>query len=243
MKYKKLRCYYRFSDKARMGKGYSAKTCFLNFIEKFVPKNYEMTVIIDNCEKENIIFVEDLCKKYEYNYLITNDGNSIGFLNTCKLALNNSEDTINYFIEADYIHRQNSRFALFDIFNNFAQDDYVSLYDHPDKYYPYFYNTNINMILRGYCEIEEYKNFKSEIYYLKSGWWRTTPTTCCTFACGTTNLKNNIHHIENCLNHDKPNDWILWKNLLSENKKLFTPIPSYSGHTVLMPTGIDWKNL
>jgi tetratricopeptide (TPR) repeat protein len=62
-------------------------------------------------------------------------------LNTCKLAFNNAEDTINYFIESDYIHKKNSKEALFDIFNNFGFDNFVSLYDNPDKYYPYFFNT------------------------------------------------------------------------------------------------------
>lgn len=243
MKYDRLRCYYRFSDKARMGFGYDCKLCFLNFIKNFNPQSYELIVIADNCANANIEYIRNLCKMHNYQLILTNDGNSLGFLNTCKLALKNSKNTINYFIESDYLHRVNSKFALFDIFNNFANNEFVSLYDHPDKYYPYFYNTNINLYLKGFCEVEEYKTFKSEIYYLKSGWWRTAPATCCTFACGTKELNKNIDLIEDCLGEEKPNDVLLWKNILSRGKKLFTPIPSYSGHTILLPTGIDWKNI
>jgi len=244
LKYKKIRCYHRFCDKARYGFGYDCKICFLNFIKKFNPKSYELTVIADNCDNKNIDFIKNFCNQFNCKCIITNDGNSLGVINTCKLAFKNEEDTINYFIESDYIHKKNSKEALFDIFNNFGFDNFVSLYDHPDKYHPYFFNTNINMFLRDHCEIEEFKTFKSEIYYLKSGWWRTSPATCFTFACDTKNLINNFHYFEeSCSNKEKPDDYLLWKNILSNNKKLFTPIPSYAGHTIFLPTGVDWKTI
>ena len=243
MIFNKIRCYYRLSDKARMGHGYDYKICFNNFLKNFNPKKEELILILDNCEDSTIDYIKNICNDKNYQYEITFDGNSLGFLNTAKKALVNSKNTILYLLESDYLHRAGSKEALFDIFNNFAENSYVTLYDHPDKYYPYLYNTNINMILRGYCEIDEYKTFKSEIYYLKSGWWRTTPATCCSFACSVDTLNNDINLIEECLSLEKPNDGWLWKQIINKNKKIFSPIPSYSGHTILLPTGVDWRSV
>lgn len=242
----KIRCYYRLCDKSRFSSKYSWKTCLLNFITNFKPEPQELKILIDNCDKETIEFVIDLCNKNKYSYAITNDGNAFGFYTTVLDALNNTLNTIIYFVEADYLHVKNSKNALHDIFNHFGKDNYVTLYDNPDKYYPYFWNTNINMHLRGYCEVEELKTFRSKIHYLKSGWWRTTSNTCFTFACELKTLKEDLNIMIDCskkYKDTKPNDYEMCKNLLAKGREIYSPIPSYAAHTVLLPTGVDWQKI
>ena len=81
---------------------------YLNFSteKNFNPNPYELTVISDKCDAENIDFITNFCNQFKCKCIITNDGNSLGVLNTCKLAFNSEEDTINYFIESDYIHKK-----------------------------------------------------------------------------------------------------------------------------------------
>jgi hypothetical protein len=187
-----IKCYYRLCDKARMGWGYTWKDCFVNFINNFSPTPEELKIYIDNSAPETVDYVVSFCKQYNVEYQITSDGNGLGFYKTIKEASEKPDDTIVYIIESDYLHRKGSKEALYEVFGTIAANSYVTLYDHPDKYYPYCWDTNTDRYV-NYCEIEENKNIKSKIHCLKSGWWRTVPTTCCTFACRAETLKKDFH--------------------------------------------------
>jgi hypothetical protein len=241
----KLKCYYRLCDKARMGWGYTWKICFDNFIKHFQPNSDELIVYIDNSEEETIKSAVELCEKNKFEFKITKYGNSMSFYKTAEEAITNSDDTIIYFVENDYLHRPGSKTALFEIFNTYASDNYVTLYDHPDKYYPYFWDTNTNRYA-NYCELEENRNIKSKIHYLKSGWWRTVPTTCMTFACMADTLKEDFEIIKKWTEPygaDRPKDFDMFNELIKNGRELYSSIPSYSSHTSLMATGFDWRTL
>lgn len=240
-----IKCYYRLCDKARMGWGYTWKHCFDNFIKNFEPTSDELIVYIDNSEQKTIDYVSSVCNQKNFNCKITKDGNAYGAYVVAKDALDNHDDTILYFIESDYLHRKGSKQALLEIFQTHARHSYVTLYDHPDKYYPYCWDTNRNQY-SNYCEIKENENITSKIYYLKSGWWRTVPTTCLTFACRTETLKQDFNIYQKWTEpfaKDKAKDFDLFTELNSIGRKLYSPIPSYSGHTTLLPTGVDWNSV
>lgn len=239
-----IKCYYRLCDKARMGRGYNWKNCFENFIRNFQPKPEELIVYIDNSEDATNQEAIDICKTYQFAHTITKLGNAMSFYVTAEHALANTDDTIIYFVENDYLHRKGSKEALFEIFSTFAKEDYATLYDHPDKYYPYFWDTNTQSY-RNYCEIPENTNILSKLFCLRSGWWRTVPTTCMTFACLGKTLKQDFETIRKWTQPygaDRPKDFDMFNELISNGRKLYSPIPSYSGHTSLLPTGVDWRN-
>ena len=239
-----IKCYYRLCDKARMGWGYTWKDCFDNFIKNFEPTSQELIVYIDNSEPETIKYVSYVCESMNFTYKITNDGNAYGFYVTAKDALDNDDDTIIYFVESDYIHRKGSKEALIEIFETYAKNSYATLYDHPDKYYPYFWDTNTNKY-SNYCELEENKSIKSRVHFLRSGWWRTVPTTCCTFACRTQTLREDFYIFQKWTEPfagGKPKDFDMFNELNQKGRELYSPMPSYSSHTSLMATAVDWKN-
>ncbi len=239
-----IKCYYRLCDKARMGFGYNWKNCFENFIRNFEPESNELVVYIDNSESKTVDEAIGICNTNGFLYKITNYGNSMSFYKTAEDALENSDNTIIYFVENDYLHRKGSKFALFEVFSTIAKNNYATLYDHPDKYYPYFWDTNSNQY-RNFCELQENTNIKSRIYYLQSGWWRTVPTTCMTFACTVETLKQDYEivkkHTEK-YGRDRPKDFDMFNELIAGGRELFSPMPSYSSHTSLMATAVDWKN-
>ena len=82
----------------------------------------------------------------------------------CGLTPRLTDDAIVYLLEDDYIHRPNWGKALREAFdNNIA--DYVTLYDHSDKYTHPMYH-----------------GLKSELFVTESCHWRTTPSTTNTYA-------------------------------------------------------------
>jgi hypothetical protein len=136
---------------------------------------------------------------------------------------NLSDDTIIYIMEDDYLHRENWYNILVE---GIEISDYVTLYDHLDKYL-------------------YYDNLLSNIYLTKSSHWRTTPSTCNTYACKMKTLKDDMHihrkfSIEN--NNGISQDHQKFLNLNKIGKKLISCIPGYSTHCDLMqsPT-INWK--
>ncbi len=241
----KIKCFYRLSDKARMAPGFNYKNCFINFLNTFNPRKEELQVNIESCEHHTEEDIISLCLKNNLEYKITNYGNSLSFYKNAEDALAFEDNTIIYFVENDYIHRHGCKNALFEIFNTISTNDYVSLYDHPDKYYPYFFNT-LNQEYMNFCELETNQYYKSIVHYLKSGWWKTTPSTCMTFACTAKVLKEDFEIIKKhtaYFGSERPHDHQMFVDLYNKGRFLYTPMPSYSGHTVMLPPGVDWPNI
>lgn len=244
----KVKCYYRLCDKSRMPEGTTWELFLNNFIKNFMPNPDELIVYIDNSSDETIKKTIEICNKNNFNYKITKDGDAVGFYNVALDACKESDDTVIYFIESDYIHRKMSKEALLEVFNTIATDDYATLYDHPDKYFPYYWDTNRNSYVSGLCEVEEQRYFKSTVHFLQSGWWKTTPSTCMTFACTAKTLKKDIQIVkkntfdfyqETKINKGK--DYSMFVDLGAIGRKVYSPMPSYSAHAVMLPTGIDWN--
>lgn len=80
-------------------------------------------------------------------------------------------DTIVYFVEDDYLHKEGWVDVLFEGFSLPA--DYVTLYDHRDKY-------------------TAYPKLTSQIFLTPSCHWRTTPSTTNTFATRFSTLKHDM---------------------------------------------------
>jgi len=143
-------------------------------------------------------------------------------------SLNIDPDDIVYLLEDDYVHREGWCKALRDAFDA-SLADYVTLYDHSDKY--------------GSL----YKGLKSELYVTPSCHWRSTPSTTNTYAMlfdtivnhKTVHLKFSDIKVGYTFDHNK------FMYLGSMGKKLISPIPGFSTHVEeehLSPV-IDWRRI
>jgi hypothetical protein len=137
------------------------------------------------------------------------------------------DDTIIYIVEDDYLHRPGWPTILLEGIDE-LKADYISLFDHADKYSEALY----------------YPPILSEVRVTKSSHWRTTPSTTNTYACrfGTLMKDMEIHKRFSTMgpitrDHDK------FLELARMGRKLYTPIPGYSTHAdePWVSPVIDWS--
>jgi len=179
--------------------------------------------------------VEDFASDFIANYYSTY-GLNIQFirggsdLNSAMITLDlarrldlPAEDLI-YFLENDYMHQHGWVSKLFELYDSGIQFDYVSLYDHRDKYH-----------------YDMYASLTSRLVYSQSHHWRTVPSTCGSFI-----MKNCVFVRDWEVFSLFLPDYHLFSKLVAEmGRVLLTPVPGLSTHSMegyLSPT-IDWEKL
>ncbi len=134
-------------------------------------------------------------------------------------------DDIIYFVEDDYLHRQGWVNILIEGVQNIGAE-YFTLYDHPDKYY-----------------LQMYDNLQSKIICTQSTYWRTTPSTTCTFACKFSTLQTRFKtHIQYC-SGEYTRDHDMFTELWSIGSNLISCMPAYSTHVEanMLSPFINWE--
>jgi len=157
-----------------------------------------------------------------------NDAKSLLFcLEFIKKQKLDSEDIV-YIVEDDYLHLKGWDQVLQEAFTAFDVD-YVTLYDHPDKYFLPMYN-----------------DLQSKLLHSNSVHWRTTPSTCNTYSGKWKTFQRHWDtHIKYCLpeyTHDGY-DHTKFLKLWEQGSNLISCIPGYSTHCevpFLTPT-VNWK--
>jgi len=137
------------------------------------------------------------------------------------------ETDVVYLLEDDYLHTNSWIQTMHEAFTR-DEFDYVTLYDHPDKY--------------G----QLYPHLLSSITCTASRHWRTTPSTTNTYACRFRTLKEDASvHYEHCELHNKfTNDHMKFCHLRSNGRVLVSCMPSECTHVEngqLAPV-IDWSH-
>ena len=141
-----------------------------------------------------------------------------------------NKDDIVYFVEDDYFHLDDWPTIMVDAFE-IPQVDYVTLYDHNDKY--------------GILHV--YDTLLSKIYCGKQSHWRTIPNTTNTYAMRFMTLHN---HIEMHYKYSK--EALVWTRdadkfaeLISKGSVLVSPMPGWSTHleSYYASPLIDWEYL
>lgn len=162
-----IKIYYRLSDKGRRHDKpdfINGQNCLRNFCQHFDPKS--ITVIADNCEEETIDMISAYIDKSQI--IRTSLGNSGAFLFAAKKAIEeNGGETIVYLVEDDYMHIKDSQTVLKE---GISLADYVTLYDHPDKY------------LDGPNPYVKDGGEQTKVLLTKSTHWKYTNSTTMTFA-------------------------------------------------------------
>jgi len=201
--------YYRISDnsypKMKLP-GTNKEFCLSNFIRCF---GQEKTVVIaDNCKPETIKMVQA-----HYGEIVETNLSNAGSLSYALYnALALPDEEVVFFVEDDYLHREGLNLMQI-IKEGLEKSDYVTLYDHPDKYQSEY----------EFGEI-------SQVCKTKSTHWRQTTSTCMTFASTAKQLKEDAKVWEKYTRDTHPQDHKIFTTLA---KKLLVSIPGLAFHTDL----------
>jgi len=230
-----MKIYYRFSFKLSVDhKGndrpqpirpdwFNKWKCLANFTNVF--SEHDITIQAENVDDQVWDKLNLLYPKLDLRR--TSHGTSgRAYLASLKevLEMNLDPDTMVYFVEDDYIHHEGSDIILE---QGLGLCPYVSLYDHPDKYWG-DNQLNPSLILMS-----------ADVH------WRTVPSTTLTFASRISTLtKDKDIFYKWC----DANGWMHDNDLFTEltiNNPLITPIPGYATHcdTWVMGKIVDWEDV
>lgn len=210
-----VKIYYRISDQSYKKPklpGATKEVCLLNCIETF--EEFPVRVIADRCGPQTISFLKTLGVPYHETDL----GNAGSMKFALTIAKDNTDDTICYFVEDDYLHKKGASTILLE---GFTLAEYVTLFDHPDKYTKIYRNGEISQVRRT-----------------AGSHWRYTLSTCMTFAMRAEFLRHDWKLFDQYTNDVHPNDHQLFCDINGSMRRLAVAIPGWACHTDLTFSGV-----
>lgn len=231
-----MKIIYRISDSGynKVKPDYiNNEACLRNFCNVFYNQIYDIHVIADNCSEATVNMITRYIDPINIEQVSVGHG-----AGTFNLALDKAikwdNNEVVYFVENDYLHKQNSADILLEGFSLGAS--FAALYDHPDKYLDPSKGGN------PYCEggAED-----TRIYLSKSTHWKITNSTTMTFASKVSTLKRTEAILRKHTNTTHPNDFYMFLELRELGELLITPIPGYATHgeTAWLSPLTDWSQL
>lgn len=234
----KIHIYYRHyniegNDRRGRPEWFGFESCFFNLMKTLPGYNsgkHRLNVVYDGNVNENGEIEENwmgtLTHQSHKIWPIKGGSDSSSFFQTIEIIKNDENiqpgDLI-YLLENDYLHVKGWIDKVFELFLTYNGVDYVSLYDHNDKYF-----------------LPQYFNLLSKIIPTKSHHWRNTPSTCGSFIISKQLFDADYDVLSTMVgDHNK----FLWLNE-HRDRTVLTPLPGLSTHCMdglLSPT-IDWKN-
>lgn len=128
-----------------------------------------------------------------------------------------------YILENDYMHCPGWISKVFELYDSGIPVDYLSLYDHRDKYF-----------------LPMYEGLQARLFHSQTHHWRTVPSTCGSFLVEISRFRSDFDIFLRWLK-----DYYLFDALINERKRvLLTPIPGLATHCMegyLSPT-INWQD-
>lgn len=234
-----LHVIYRLSDNGypKVKFEYASKIhCLKNFLTHIPDNNFHL--LLDETNLKDETYENLLNLKYSLKpssivkYVGGSSASSWRFAWQYMKDLNASEDCV-YFVEDDYLHRKDSFKVLME---GLQVSDYVSLYDHNDKYIPASKGGNMF--------VDEDGGEVTKVIRTMSSHWKITNSTTMTFAANIKTLLEDEEIWNKWTLGTHPNDFQAFLELRSKkNRSLITPIPGYSTHCEPMwaSPGIDWS--
>lgn len=218
-----MKLYYRISDKGYDKPkliGATKEVCLSNFIKAFHPVIFEskdndtpypIKIIADRCNPET----EVMLKNTKLPVISTDLGNAGSLRYALADAVEKyDDDELVYFCEDDYLHRQTAPQLLQE---GIQRADYVTLYDHPDKYMPQYNCGEFSKVIKT-----------------KSTHWRYTISTCMTFGTTVKTLREDMDVWLKYTDGPHPHDHYIFTELNKEKKRrLSVCIPGVACHTDL----------
>lgn len=189
--------------------------CLRNLLETF--QDWTFICVADNCDSELLSKLSSYKFDSFYQTSLGNPG-SFWRLYEEGLKIANEEDLI-YFVEDDYIHLPEAPKGIEEGLQFF---DYVTLYDHPDKYH------SVNRALNPYTKINKFSE-PTEIHKGEKFLWRTTNSTTMSFAVKGRALIDDSDIWRICSikqkDHDFDNFCILTKQKVLFKSKILKQLP------------------
>jgi len=211
----------------------SNKNCLKNFCSIFFDSIPNITILADNCSESTL----DMIQKYIdlSNIEKVSIGHGAGTFNLAlDKALKWDNDEIVYFVENDYLHKQNSELIIKEGFELGAS--FLSLYDHPDKYLDP--SRGGNPYCGGGAE-------DTRVYLTNSCHWKITNSTTMTFASKVSTLKRVEPILRKYTQGTYPEDFKMFLELRQQGELLITSIPGYSTHgeTAWLTPLTNWSKI
>jgi hypothetical protein len=207
------------------------ENCLRNAVQVFGKNNFH--VIADNVSDST----KEMILKYVDVLQIVSVGHGAGTFNLAlDWALKQNDDDIIYFLENDYLHKPGSKNILIEGIELGA--NYVSLYDHPDKYIP--------ASRGGNPQIDEDGGEYTKLFLSKSCHWKITNSTTMTFASTVKILREDEEVLRKWTNRGHyPDDYKMFLELREKNRTLVTSVPGYSTHgeTAWLSPLTDWSKI
>jgi len=224
----KIHIYYRHASNNNLNHSrplwFSYEKCFQNLLKTIEGyENISLTLALDG----NID--DDFTKNYQDKFTLfsTNHKSSLlsyrDLLSYIKDQKMENNDLI-YFLENDYIHVDNWIDKIIELYSTFSNLDYISLYDHNDKYF-----------------LPMYDELVSKIITTETHHWRTTPSTCGSFIINRKIFEEDYDIWSTTIGD---HNTFLYLNE-HKNRFVFTPIPGLSTHCMngLMSPTINWQQI
>lgn len=219
-------CFYsEASAHKKRFSGFSYEGCYQNLLAVTDFSRAELTLIYDRAkgarqghflQKESNFPVEEIEAGTE----------AASFLAMLEIVQKKrfSPETICYFVEDDYLHRPGWQDVLLEAFS-LPEVDYVTLYDHKDKY-------------------QNYPDLLSKVFVGSTCHFRTTPSTTNTFAMRYQTLLNDLSvHESYSTGISITKDHEKFCALKEKGRTLVSSIPGFSTHVdvELFSPCIDWS--
>ncbi len=237
-----LNIYYRISDgsyKKNRLESATKENCFKNFINTFWHNvDIKTHIIIDgkmdwDIEKwfEEYTKGTHISAPIDFEHVSLGSGAKSFQYIYSKAILLEDENSLVYFVEDDYFHKMDSHLIIKE---GLERANYVSLYDHPDKY--------INKTDGGNPFIESGGEV-TRVIITDSTHWKLTNSTTMTFASKVKTLKEDKDIWFSHTDGTYPRDFEAFITLRKKGRSLMTPIPGYSTHTEIewLSPLINWK--
>ncbi|MBI2743665.1 MAG: hypothetical protein HYX48_07085 [Chlamydiales bacterium] len=203
--------------------------CFENLLQTIQGEEVNVTFLLDTFHPmESAHFVK---AQQQFPVVEIREGTESGsFLRLLEYvdSLKLDPETIVYFLEDDYMHKKGWPAVLREGFT-IPGVDYVTLYDHKDKYF-----------------LESYTDLRSKIFLTESSHWRSTPSTTNTFATRFKTLQRDMQiqrsyseNVKISKDHEK------FCALAERGAVLISPMPGWSTHTELAYASpcVDWEKI
>jgi len=244
---KKLHIFYKHIHSAP-GKNrpnwFSHESCFLNLLRSIsysdqTPIDIDLTVLFDGGQES---YERDFIKKYYENFFKDKSLEAIKFklqmyqggsqrlaglymLEQAYQREYGQQDYI-YLLENDYLHAYDWIYFLNQLISSDIPFDYISLYDHADKY----------LFSKGFHEM--HRNLQSTVYVAGNRHWRTVPSTCYSFIVSAKKFKEDIGILRSDLM-----DHQMFADLEEKGRIVVSPIPGLATHcmTNLLSPTVDWE--
>lgn len=200
----------------------SKRQCFLNFIEVFGTEH--LTIVADNTRAETLEFLG----RFTTDIVTTSLGNSGSFLHALDIATGLDDDQAIYLLEDDYLHHPKGPVYIAE---GLARADYVSLYDHADKYMQPSPNPLVN---------DGGENTK--VILTASTHWKFTNSTTMTFAAKAGTLKADQQVFRHYCNGAIPMDFHIFRKLAEAGRTVISAIPGRSTHCDHMPSPLFFES-